>query len=229
MAFLSAKNVFDVTIGDGKIKESRKGVLGAQAAVAAAVPETQAYFDKMRDKLLHAKLQEHEITVKDRSNSVLVSVKLRITFNTQEYKQTLDVLRDGKWEPADPNKHVIDLFKDVETRKMCLGIAEKAFELSGRRDWGYTAKNGNPIPPEDMVIHQVREILKPEISAANNRLVVDVNSLLLREDIQKECRTAYEDVIRDRVHKVLADFSGVGPEALHRFVDELYCKKIHDS
>jgi hypothetical protein len=217
------KNVFDATIGDGKVRGAKRG------AVALASPSAQAYFAKIKDELIQAKLQEHEITVGDRATFVNVTVKLRVEFNGQDYRQNLHLSKDGKWNPKSPSDSIIDIGKDKQTKRICLEIAEKAFEISGARDWGYTSKNGNPIPPEDMVLKQVREILKPEIAAVNNRLVVEINSLYLQPDFQTEARRAYEDVIRDRVFKVLEDYEGVGPEAMHRFVDEMYCKKIHDS
>jgi hypothetical protein len=218
------KNVFDATIGDGKIRGSRPG-----AVALASAPHAVAYFAKMKDELAQAKLQDPEVAVSDRSTSVIVSAKLAVLCNGNEYKQTLSVLRNGKWDPKSPSEQIIDIGKDKETQKICVEIAAKAFEITGQKNWGYTQKNGNPIPPEDMVLKQVREILKPEVSAANNRLVVEIKNLFNDAMFQRDARRLYEDVIRDRVFKALEDYEGVGPEALHRFVDEMYCKKIHDS
>ena len=155
-------------------------------------------------------------------------MKMTFKFNGQEINRQLVLSINGEWSPKDPQTNVLNLDKDDDTRRISELIATDARTITGKADWGYT-KNGEPINPEDMVLKQLREILKPELKAANDRLAVEIENLIRTPDLQDEAQRAYEDFMREKVHKALQEFERIGPDALHRFVDEMYCKKIHDS
>jgi hypothetical protein len=115
-----------------------------------------------------------------------------------------------------------------ETKKFCLHIAEEARRVTGQATWDYT-KDGNPIPHEDIVLRQVREVIKLDVRDTNMRLVQEIWDLLEQDDVNREALIAFEDVMRDRVHNALEEFEKLPPETMHKFIDEMYCKKIHDA
>jgi hypothetical protein len=215
------KNVFDATIGDGKIVASRKGQL------AMASPEVLRYFTRIKEELWRAKIAGYEISAADRSRDVNVSVKMHVEFNGKGYTQKLQLSTAGDYKPQAPHDP-IDIAKDPESKKLSHRIAEESRRITGQANWAYT-KSGNPIPPEDVVLGQMKTMLKTEIKDANTRLTNEMKILLTSESFRLEAQREYEDVVRDRVHEALEDFSKVSPETMHKFVDELYCKKIHDS
>jgi hypothetical protein len=221
------KNTVECTVGDGQVVASRKG------GVAMASPAARAYFVKMRQQLAMSTLDKFELFATQRQLSTgdhacVVSMKMTFKFNGQEILRNLMLSIDGEWNPKDSRTDVLNLEKDDDTRIISELIATDARTISGKADWGYT-KNGDPINPEDMVLRQIREILKPELKKANDRLAVEVDNLIATPDLVDEARRTYEDFMRDKVHKALQAFEKIGPDALHRFVDEMYCKKIHDS
>ena len=221
------ENTIECTVGDGQITGKRPG------AVAMASPAARAYFVKIRQQLALSSFDKFELSAGQRQLSTgdhacVVSMKMTFKFNGQEINRQLVLSINGEWSPKDPQTNVLNLDKDDDTRRISELIATDARTITGKADWGYT-KNGEPINPEDMVLKQLREILKPELKAANDRLAVEIENLIRTPDLQDEAQRAYEDFMREKVHKALQEFERIGPDALHRFVDEMYCKKIHDS
>lgn len=223
MGFTSTENVYEVSIGDGKVQKSRRGQL------ALVSPAAKEHFAKMRVELWQSKLDRHEFVAKEvvtqKSSVVGVSVTFHILFNGQDYEQQVKLSSDGRWEPKAPH-HPIDLEKDDATRGLCIEIADN---VQGIMEWtDKIDKRGEEISPEKLVLRQIKTVLQADIKAANDKLLNEMVQLMMTEDFRGAAHGAYEDFVRDQVHEALELYMKVGPDALHRFVDELFCKKIHD-
>lgn len=208
--------MFEAGIGDGLIRGVRRG------QVALASPNAQLYFTKIRSALKSAKLIRHEITASNTDE--LVQVRFFYSFNKQEILVEIGILTPEDICPG-VIRAPIEISEDLPTEFICEAIAQKAREIGNvwKRDI-----NGDPIPVEDVVLEQIRDILAPEIETANRRLVKQTNALMRSEDFRLEIQKACEDSVRDAIHGMLEPYMKLGPDALHRFVDELYCKAIHD-
>ncbi len=219
MGFTSTENVYELSIGDEKVLESRKGQL------VFASPAAKQYFAKMKVELGQSQLKRHEFSARalDLKNgkwSVGVSVKVYVSFNGQEYEQQIRLSTDEKWEPHAPHAP-IDLAKDETTKSICIEISEVVCQ-------NISAFWKQDSDPEEMVLKQVKETLYSDIKAANDRVMNDIVQLIMTDDLKNTAHLVYEDFVRQKVHAAINKYSGIGPEALHRFVDELYCKKVHD-
>jgi len=207
-------NVFEAELGDEQIQPIRTGGL------ALASPECQKFIQKMKSDLSSVKISGYSM----HGSSKGISCKFDFLFRGNLIEEKVRLIDDdGEWFPQVPKSKIIQLDEDEEW-------LEITFELSMNmrlRDQ-FDAK-GNHISAEDILFEKIKAAFQEELDQANQRLAYEIIQSYSLDSFKSEAFQAFEDKIREKIHKALGPFEKCGPEMLHRFVDEIFCKKIHES
>jgi len=211
-------NVFETGLDDDLIEVSRQGKL------AMGSSEAKDYFRKICNSLAQAKISKYDISSVN-EGEIHVNCKFTIECGGADVKKSIRLLNNGAWVATLP-KVIIKLEKDAATLAIVTKIAEEAARITRRSHY---EENGEFKPIEERVMTQIKDALKDDLNSANERLINQIQTYFDSPDFRTEASKSFEDAIREQVHDALGEFLHVSPEAMHRFVDEIYCKKIHES
>lgn len=212
----SRTNVSEIGIGEGVVvpREDR-------AIASKARPLIEAFTKDLRAARVTGVTMGHR---KD-GQSISVHAKFFAEVGEEEVGFQVHLMKDGVWAPGS-FPAILKLSKLQAVSAIVKEVAAVALKYSGLKpahvdDAGKT--------PEDRVTEHLRSALRLDLGEAEGRLTGEARALLAAPSAEHEARKCWEDAVRRIVHKALEGMDSIPPELLHRLVDELYAKGIHDS
>ena len=213
----SNANVIEIGLGEGVVIPREDRLL---------VKEAKPMVEALRTSILQSKLSGFTMGHKKSGKSITVHAKFTVAFGNDQVNFSVHVMKDGIWAPGSiPSvlKNLNAAAATVFTRFSAASIFETSrLKPSSMNEWIQQS-------PEDRVRKYLFEALYDDIEFAESRLRTEVLSVLQTSSAQSEALSCWEGAVRNIVHKALKEMNGLPPEFLHRLVDEMYVKEIHDA
>ena len=167
------------------------------------------------------------VTMGHRKDGPSISVHAKFTVEVGEDSVgfQVHVMKDGIWGPGSfPS--ILKLTKLKSVDGIVRDVVSVALQYSGLTP-ARTDDAGKT--PEDKVREHLRAALHADLVKSEDRLRAEAVALLSGPSAKHEAMRCWEDAVRRIVHKALEGMDAIPPDLLHRLVDELYAKGIHDS
>jgi len=234
-------NVFEGSLGEDVVQASRRGEMLLSA------PEVVRLLNRKRQELASARVTGHSFTSGGKGRETVVTAHVGISFpaspvgkdgQPQPAEVKVTVFKDGAFLPrtAPPSARrgsAVILARDRDMYNLAAKLAVQAAELAMTGPTVFTTPGKRESPTDDelrtRVMDRLSALLRTDLQAAHDRVEAGIDALVQDPSFRDEAESAYCDALREQVHRALEKFDGVRPDLMHRFVDEMYCRKIHDS
>ena len=211
----SNTNVSETGLGEGVVVPREDRVLAANARPAVLA---------LRESLRASKVSRAVMGHRKDGQSITVHAKFSVELGDEEVKFSVHVMKDGAWAPGSfPS--ILKLSKVAAAEKLVREVANAALRFSGLKP----ASMSDFGSPEDRVRQFLSAALHDDLESAESRLRNESLNILQSPAARSDARSCWEGAVRHMVHKALQGMEGLPPELLHRLVDELYAKEIHDA
>jgi hypothetical protein len=235
-------NVFEAGIGEDAVPASRRGErLFRDSRVLKLI-------QKKRDQLASVHISGHYFEAERKSGDITVEARFELEPKFKIVDKDMKpidrvcgvtVVRKGEFSTwvLDCRRAsvIIDLADDHEIIEMADTLHYVADQIAQTGPSIFNSKtfvgkdeDGKP-DIHNQIINRLVQLLKQDVDDANRRLGKRINSIARTEEFKEAALKCYYDEIREKVHGALKKFVDIDPEIIHRFVDELYAKQVHDS
>jgi len=220
----SNANVIEIGLGEGVVIPREDRLL---------VKEAKPMVEALRTSILQSKLSGFTMGHKKSGKSITVHAKFTVAFGNDQVNFSVHVMKDGIWAPGSIPS-VLKVSKIEAAENLVKTVAAAAFKFSRLSELVRLLKPSSmnewiQQSPEDRVRKYLFEALYDDIEFAESRLRTEVLEVLRTSSARSEALSCWEGAVRNIVHKALKEMDGLPPEFLHRLVDEMYLKEIHNA
>jgi len=212
----STTNLSEIGLGDGLVVPKEDRVIAAHAK-----PMVAALRESIRSSKVSGVVMGHR---KDGS-SISVQAKFTVDVGDEMLKFSVHVMKDGAWSPGSLPA-ILKMSKIQAAARISKEVASIALKYSGLKP---LSLNEDFASPDDRVRGFLEASLADDIALAESRLRAEASAVIESPSSRTDARNCWENAVRHIVHKALEGLEGLPPELLHRLVDELYAKEIHES